>query len=170
MKRLNLPKERTFEGPASLWKRVLAFAIDMLILNFFVLYPFRTLFANLMPSDAGFSDAYSIFTSNNGYAKEFSIIAFFMSLLAIMYFALLERRFGQTIGKHFLNLHVISENNELKRWQSFTRSIFILPAFPFILLWIIDPLFMLFNKTGQRLSEILSKTKVTEKYNLNEGW
>ena len=77
-----------------------------------------------------------------------------------------KKRMGQTIGKMLMKIYVVSDNQDLKAWQLLTRSIVFIPIFPFILLWVLDPLFMFFTKTNQRLSEILSKTKVVEKYDL----
>ena len=62
-------------------------------------------------------------------------------------------------------IYVVSDDG-MKTWQVLARNIVFIPIFPFILLWVLDPLFMFFTKTNQRLSEILSKTKVVEKYDL----
>ena len=70
----------------------------------------------------------------------------------------------QSIGKIFTNIYVVSETKELKLWQLLVRNLFLIPFFPFVLLWIVDPAFMFFTKDNKRLSEILSKTKVVEKY------
>ncbi len=164
MPRLNLPKEKVFIGPAMLWKRILAFAIDILILSVFVMFPFTGLFKKLLPKDYSFSQLFSILGSgeNTGYILS---IYFASSILMLLYFYLLEKKMGQTIGKKLLNIYVISDSNHLSRWQLFVRNIYLIPIFPFDLLIIADPLFMLFTKSTQRLSEILSRTRVVEKYN-----
>jgi len=77
-----------------------------------------------------------------------------------------EKKLQQTPGKMVFNLYVKSQTKDLKYWQLFVRSMFLIPLFPFILLWLIDPIVMFFNKDSQRLSEILSKTKVVEKYKI----
>ena len=79
---------------------------------------------------------------------------------------MLEKKMGQTIGKVLMRIYVVSDNNNLKTWQLLTRNLIFIPIFPFVLLWIIDPLFMFFTKTNQRLTEILSKTKVVEEFDL----
>ena len=81
---------------------------------------------------------------------------------------IMEKKLNQTPGKMLFNLYVNSQTKDLKYWQLFIRSIFLIPLFPFVLLWLIDPLVMFFTKENQRLSEILSKTKVVEKYNLEK--
>lgn len=165
MKRLNLPQEKTFIGPALIWKRIAAFFIDIVIINLFVLFPFRSLFQNIVPKDYSFSEAYKFFSSTN-YTNFITSISFIMSILIILYFVMLERKMSQTIGKMFMRIYIISNNNTLKTWQLVLRNLVFIPLFPFILLWIVDPLFMFFTKTNQRLSDILSKTSVVEKISL----
>lgn len=166
MRRLNLPKERTFIGPALLWKRIAAFFIDILIINLIVLFPFRKLFQEIIPKNYSFSEAYRLLSSSTNYTGFITSVSFVMSILIILYFLMLERKMSQTIGKMLMKIYVVSDNNTLKTWQLFVRNLVFIPIFPFILLWIIDPIFMFLTKTNQRLSEILSKTKVVEKYNL----
>ena len=168
MKRLNLPKEKTFIGPALVWKRVVAFAIDMLIINLVVLFPFRSLFEQIMPKEYSFSEAYRLLSSSTNYTGFLTSASFIMSILIILYFYMMERKMSQTIGKMLMKMYVASDNKELRAWQLLARNIVFIPIFPFVLLWILDPLFMFFTKTNQRLSDILSRTKVVEKYSLEQ--
>jgi uncharacterized RDD family membrane protein YckC len=168
MKKLDLPKERTFVGPALVWKRVIAFMIDMLIINLVVLFPFKGLFEVILPKDYSFSEAYRILSGSTNYAGFLTSVSFIMSILIIMYFYMMERKMSQTIGKMLMKIHVASDNKEIRAWQLLARNAVFLPLFPFVLLWILDPLFMFFTKTNQRLSEILSRTKVVEKYSLEQ--
>ena len=164
MKRLNLPKEKTFIGPALIWKRIAAFFIDMAILNLFVLFPFRGLFKGIIPKDYSFSETYKFLSNSTDYTSFLTSVSFIMSILIILYFIMLERKIGQTIGKMLMKIYVVSDTKTLNTWQLLVRNLVFIPIFPFVLLWLIDPLFMFFNKTNQRLSEVLSKTKVIEKY------
>ena len=166
MARLRLPKERTFTGPALIWKRIAAFFIDMAVINFFVLFPFGKLFEGIVPKDYSFPESMKFLGSSADFTGFISYISFIISVFVIAYFYLLEKKMRQTIGKAIMKIYVVSDNNDLKRWQLLVRNIVFIPLFPFVLLWIIDPLFMFFNKTNQRLSEILSKTKVVEKYSM----
>ena len=168
MKHLNLPKERTFIGPALLWKRIAAFFIDLTIINLIVLFPFRRLFQSIMPKDYSFSEAYNLLSTSLNYTKYISSVSFVMSILVILYFLMMERRMGQTIGKMLMKIYVVSDNNSLKTGQLVTRNLVFVPIFPFVLLWILDPLFMFFTKTNQRLTEILSRTSVVEKYSFEQ--
>ncbi|MBI2101108.1 RDD family protein [Candidatus Woesearchaeota archaeon] len=166
MPRLNLPKEKTFTGPALIWKRIAAFFIDMIIVNLVVLFPFRALFRNTIPKDYSFSEAYRLLGSSANFTGYISSISLVMSILIILYFYLMERKMSQTIGKMLMKIHVVSDNNEAKAWQLLARNLVFLPVFPFVLLWAVDPLFMFFTKTNQRLTEILGKTRVVEIYTL----
>ena len=165
MKRLNLPKEKTFVGPALIWKRIAAFFIDMLIINLVILFPFRALFQNIIPKDYSFSEAYRFLSTSAGYTSYVNLVSFVMAGLIIFYFLMMEKTMQQTIGKKLMKIYVTSNSNDLKTWQILTRNLVFIPIFPFVLLWILDPLFMFFTKTNQRLTESLSKTKVVEEYN-----
>ena len=168
MKRLNLPKESTFIGPALLWKRIAAFFIDIMIINLVVLFPFRRLFQNIIPKEYSFSEAYRLLSSSANYTSFISSVSFIISILVILYFLMLEKRMSQTIGKMLMRIYVVGDNKILKTWKLLTRNLVFIPIFPFVLLWILDPLFMFFTKTNQRLTEILSKTRVVEEYNLEQ--
>lgn len=161
---LNLPKERTFVGPASIWKRIAAFASDLLILNVFVFFPFKGIFGKIIPDFQTFDEAYNYFVSNPGATQSLSLIALVMACIAILYFSWFELRLKQTPGKMIFHIFVQGEGEQLGFWQLVLRSLFVIPLFPFVLLWLADPLFMIFSKTNQRLSEILSKTKTVEEY------
>lgn len=168
MAQLKLPKEKTFTGPALIWKRVVAFFIDILIINLVVVFPFRKLFQGIIPKDYSFSEAYKLLSTSTNYTGYITTISSVMSILILLYFLMLERKMNQTIGKKFMKLYVVSDSNKLKIWQLLIRNIVFIPLFPFILLWLADPLFMFFTKTNQRLTEILSKTRVVEKYSLEQ--
>ncbi len=167
MKRLNLPEEKVFIGPALLWKRFIAVLIDLLILFLVVFLPFRNFISSRIPETYSFSEAYNMLSASQ---DSYGLIAVYMSmlLLVFLYFFVLEKKMSQTIGKKLMNLYIVSYTAELKIWQVLVRNLLFIPIFPFDLLLIIDPISMLFTKTNQRLSEILSKTRVVEIYNLEQ--
>ena len=168
MRHLNLPKERTFIGPALLWKRIAAFFIDITLINLIVLFPFRRLLQNIIPKDYSFLEALNLLSTSINYTKFISSVSFVMLILVILYFFMMEKKMQQTIGKMLMKIYVVSDNNSLKTWQLLARNLVFIPIFPFVLLWILDPLFMFFTKTNQRLTEILSRTKVVEKYSFEQ--
>jgi len=161
---LNLPKQRTFTGPALVWKRLLAFLADLLIINLVLFFPFRKIISKSIPEFSSYSEAYKFLAANQGYTTTLTIVSLIMALFALLYFALLEYKIQQTPGKMLFNISIVSDTKKLGLWQFIVRSLFVIPIFPFFLLWVIDPLFMFFTKTNQRLSEVLSKTKTIEMY------
>lgn len=160
----NIRKEKEFLAQASVLKRLFAFLIDLLIINIIVLFPFKRIFRGIVPNPESFSNTLD-FLSNNS-STPLTVIVLAVAFLSILYFMIFEKKLQQSPGKMLFNLYVKSQTKDLKYWQLFVRSVFLIPLFPFILLWIIDPIVMFFNKDGQRLSEILSKTKVVEKYKI----
>ena len=157
---------KRYYAQASVLKRILAFIVDMFVINLTILWPFRKTFENMLPKSDSFSKTFEYLSKNPDLGWSITVVMFSVSLLAILYFYLLEKKLGQSIGKMLFGLYVKSQEKELKRWQLLVRSMFLVPVFPFVLLWIIDPIVMLFNKENQRLSEILSKTKVVEEYKI----
>ena len=157
---------KRYYAKASVLKRMLAFIADILLINLTILWPFRNTIENMLPKYDSISKTLEYVSKNQGLNGKVIVIMLCISLLTILYFYLLEKKLGQTAGKMIFGLYVRSTEKELKRWQIFTRSIFLIPAFPFVLLWIVDPIVMFFSKENQRLSEILSKTKVVEEYRI----
>lgn len=164
MKNLALPKKKAFFAQASVLKRIIAFIIDILLVNLIILFPFRRLFDSIIPQTSSFSKTFEFLSENSGFSGTITIIMFAVALITILYFMTFEKKLGQSPGKMILNLYVESSKKDLKYWQLFVRSMFLIPVFPFILLWFIDPIVMFFTKENQRLSEILSSTKTVEKY------
>ena len=160
-----MAKKKAFFAQASVLKRLAAFALDMLIINVILLWPFKSSFEGLLPKTDSFKEAFN-YLSSDGVGNALMILMFASSLITILYFVLLEKKFSQTPGKMLFKLFVRPQTKELKNWQLWVRSMFLIPIFPFVLLWFIDPIVMFFNKDNQRLSEILSKTKTVESYTL----
>jgi hypothetical protein len=85
-------------------------------------------------------------------------------MFALAYFSYQEFKFGDTIGKRLLKLYVKSDTKKLKYWQCLVRSLYFIPVFPLILLWIIDPVMTFFSDKNRRLSEIVSKTYTAQTF------
>lgn len=163
--RLKLPKEKMFTGPASIFRRFFAFLIDIIILDFVIIFPFRGILRDIMPNGS-YKESYQFLTANSGYNTIILVVMVITGILSILYFALLEYKFNQSIGKMILGVFVKTDLKQKKFWQYLVRSIFLVPVFPFVILWVLDPLFMIFTKTHQRLSEILSKTRTVQSYSM----
>ena len=166
MKKINIPKEKTFVGPALVWKRIMAFWIDFLIITLVLSFPFGKLLKGVLPREYSFSQMLKPMGEGPGLSTYFISIYLALSILTFIYFYLLEKKMSQTIGKKLMNLYIISDNGQMSIWQLLTRNLVFIPIFPFDLLFIIDPIFMIFTKSNQRLTEILSKTKVVQEYKL----
>ncbi|MCH8004571.1 MAG: RDD family protein [Nanoarchaeota archaeon] len=163
MDNIGVKKGKTILAQASILKRAAAFFIDLVIINMVILFPFRSIFDKIIPETDSFSKTLD-FLSNNADSTSITVIILLISAISILYFVILEKKLNQSVGKMLFNLYVNSQTKDLKYWQLFVRSIFLIPMFPFVLLWIIDPIVMFFTKENQRLSEILSQTKVVGKY------
>ncbi|MBU0980906.1 MAG: RDD family protein [Nanoarchaeota archaeon] len=153
-----LPKPRTVEARASLFKRVLAFAIDILILDLVVLGPLKKLVSGIV-SDGGITATTEFLNSNPEIMNKMIILSAISGVLMLTYFTVLELMVGQTAGKALLNLYVKGKKR-ITLWQALLRNIFIIPMFPFVLLWVVEPIFLLFSR--RRLLEILTKTETVQ--------
>jgi uncharacterized RDD family membrane protein YckC len=137
--------------PASLWRRTAAFLLDLIVLNLVVLSPFEKVMKKAIPQTDILS--MQLFLSQNPETTRFlSLLLFIMSGLVLFYFAFLEGILGKTLGKMVFKIQVQSAKPGM--WRFIVSNLFVIPVFPFILLWIVDPLFLIFSK--QRLSERLA--------------
>ena len=133
--------------PARVWKRLAAFVFDIMLFNLVVVAPMDKVLPVLSPAD--------IFAHGVG-SGLFAMISLMM-IFFLTYVTLLQYLIGQTFGMMLLRLEVENSNS---LWRAVIRNIFILPFFPFALLWIIDPLYLFF--AGDRLTERLSGTRTLE--------
>ena len=164
MRSLKLPIARKITRNASLIKRGVAFILDLTIINLIIAYPLKGLINSFLPEFSSFTETYNYFLTNQELSSGLLFISFTISILSIAYFTILESRIGQSIGKKLLHLKVISLGEKPKTWRYILRSLFLIPVFPFILLWFLDPIYIFFNTKGQRLTESISKTKVIEEF------
>ena len=136
-------------APASIGKRIIAFIIDLLIIDIILLTPFSSYFERIMPQ------VQQIMIEQ--IPEGFFLAASFIGILALLYFSLLEYYVNATIGMQLLN---ISVQGTYSFWQCCIRNLYIIPFFPFTLLWIIEPIYLFWHK--ERLLERLTKTKTVE--------
>jgi uncharacterized RDD family membrane protein YckC len=164
MKNLNLPNKYVVEANASIFKRFVSFIIDILILDFFVIETFSATLSSIVPK-ADFGATFAFVKGSPQIMSEVMTLLLIMTFLIFIYFFYLQKRFHQTIGMKIMNLKLVNdEAGELKTWQLIVRNLYLIPFFPFIFLWVIDPIYLfIYNK---RLSEILSKTRLVEEHKL----
>jgi uncharacterized RDD family membrane protein YckC len=156
------PQPKTVAVAASIWKRIGAFVVDVLIVYVIVLFALGDKILPAVDDAASFAETYAAMAESPGIADG---VSFIFSILMLVYYILLERKFGQSIGKMVVNIYVVPslpDKQAVSTLQHIGRSMFLIPMFPFMLLWLIDPIAMLFTKDNQRISEKLSNTKVVE--------
>ncbi|MBN1503381.1 RDD family protein [Candidatus Woesearchaeota archaeon] len=165
MDKLELPKKRKIVADASPIKRILAFIIDLFIIEFVIGSPFSGAISGIMPNSTNLSE-YRSMAANPSLSDRFYWLFLAMFFLIFLYFVVFEAKLHQTPGKMIMKLYVrgIQKKNTLSIWQICLRNLIFLPIFPFILLWVVDPIFLLVKK--QRFSDILAKTKVIEVYSV----
>jgi hypothetical protein len=146
---------RKYETNATLSTRVMAFFIDVIVLYFVAVMPFRHLFLKAFPYEAGFG----LLTQTNIIIPGYIYASMFIiSMLFLFYFSITEYFLKQTPGKMLMNIYVRGNTTFLK---SLMRNIFLIPFFPFYLLWITEPIYLLTHK--YRFLEHITKTRTVEK-------
>lgn len=144
---LRLPKQRVYVKNAGISRRLFSFLLDILLLDMTVFSAFAAIVRGVT------FDA--VLAGNVPHA--IYAVAAAMFLLAWTYFALFEWLFGQTVGMMLMKLSV--ENVSL--WKAFVRHCYFVPVFPFPLLWVIEPVHLLWKKV--RLLEIMTRTRTIER-------
>lgn len=140
---------------ASFWRRLAAFVIDMILLVILVL-PLSLLvvfvFNSLVPEHPQGIEyivgAFAIFGTVASALVGVGII--------VLYFPILEGRFGQTVGKRLLGLRVLKENGlPIGYREAFLRRI----SYYFEVI-VVDALFIPFTPKRQRAFDIVARTVV----------
>lgn len=140
----------------AVWKRILAYIIDSIVISFIIIGPMTASIENKF-EELSYSKIISQFSSL--FDTNFWLVMFFSLLLVLIYWTFLEWKFNQSVGKVIMNLSV--ENVDKKPLifsQALIRNISKLST----LVLLIDFLYMLFNKGDQRYFEKLSNTHVIE--------
>ena len=139
---------------ASFWRRLAAFVLDLAIIVGvdFPLVGLAILLANLVPQQPqGFAFAVS--------AILIAAVAFLGGValgLVLLYFPILEGRFGRTVGKRLFGMRVLKEDGTpIGYKEAFLRRL----SFYFEFL-VIDALFIPFTEKHQRAFDIVARTIV----------
>lgn len=166
---LDLPKKRGFIAPASLIKRFASYFIDLIIINFIILIPFKKVLSKIIPQNSSYIEVYHFIENNPEISSIFLALSLLIGILAVLYFTYFEYYLQQTPGKMLMNIYIIPENRKLSFWNYLVSNLTFLPFFPFILLWIIDPVYMFISPKNQRFMEKLTKILVVQKYFIDGG-
>jgi|SRR3989344_5680681 len=150
-----------FVKEAPLWKRFVSYFIDLAIVIFIVIIPFRSIlnkFAAMAPGNT-FIEVYNYMQSNQQFLAELNPLATTISIIVaislLFYFTILEYNLGQTIGESVVNLHVKSKQKSLSSFmlRNITPSL-ILTSLSII--YVFDLIYLIVHKT--RLTERWSRT------------
>jgi uncharacterized RDD family membrane protein YckC len=151
-----------FLAPASYTRRILAFIIDIILFDLIILFPFNRLFQKAVP--AGNILQQLTFLQNNPHIlRSFYPLLITANILLIFYFSYFEYKLQQTPGKMLLRIQVVPQNSPTF-WNYLFSNLTFLTIFPFTLLWIIDPMHMIFSPKNQRFMEKINKLIVIQKY------
>ncbi len=139
---------------APLWKRVVAYIIDIFVVSFLVVTPFSGFF------DADVESFADLFAFN--FSSEVILVGVAIAILTLFYWTFLEWRYQQTVGKILLRIRV---KGNITLWQAITRNVTKLST----LVLILDVLYMFYTKNHQRYFEKLSRTEVVDEIRKKGG-
>lgn len=143
---------------APIWRRTLAFLIDMMLVEIFLVSPFWALIKKSTAGE-GFTDTMTFLAAHPNAVVSLNIITLYIALVVMAYFTILEYIMGQTIGMILLRLKAISLHVHSHWWQFVIRNLFLVPIFPFVLLALVEPLYLLWKRGEYRVLEQLSNTR-----------
>lgn len=152
-----MDKKRDFVAPASVWRRLAAFVVDMFIVEFVVLSPFTRILARLVPRGS-FFEMFSQAPSS-ALMSAFFKVSVASSLLVIAYFFYFEYRSFQTPGKMLFGLRLVSRFKDISWWQFFVSNLIFLVYIPIVvfqLFFVYDVVYLLFSPAKQRFLERVS--------------
>ena len=148
IKRLILKNKKK---PATFWKRLLAYLIDIVIINLVIVIPFE----NYLKEYQNIGFDLFLKTAMN---KNFISITLAIVIFTLLYFVILEFKYKQTLGKMFLGIYVESLKGNISLQQVILRNI----TKPFSAVLLVDVIYMFFKRGHQRLFEVFSGTQVVE--------
>ena len=146
-------KGKLLKRDASIFKRLLAFILDLLIINIVIISPFQKVFLKLITPQ---SSILKMAEQLQGTSSLYSTM-FFIVLLSLAYFTFFEFKLSQTPGMMLFKLKV---DQELSFGKAVLRNLFIIPFFPFYIFWIIEPIHLLFKQ--RRFLEEMTNTRTIE--------
>ena len=149
--------KRQREAPAPFWRRLLAYAIDVIVVSFVIVIPFSGFSAFEKKSGvATIESVYQLMTFSPGFSWKLFFSGFIAAVLTVLYFALFEYNLKQTVGKMAMKIQVRSLVNKLSFSQALARSWTKISS----LLLFFDVLYMFVTRSNLRCFERLSKTEV----------
>ena len=155
MKRLRFRKR---EVPTKLWKRVIAYFIDVFVIIILTL-PIQNYLNKIAPADS-FYKTQMLIVQNSTLFRNIFLSLICTMIIIVLYWSVLEWKIGQSLGKYIMHIYVKTtiKKSKLKYWQCFIRNLSKISS----LLLVLDCIFFIWSK-NQRFLERLSKTIVVEK-------
>lgn len=135
---------------AGFFKRFFAYLIDILILFLAVIMPLKSKISDMASLDL-LKIGLDIGT------KYFSVVSE-IAVLVVLYFAVLEWKLGQTVGKMILKIKVVAEDDKFTFSRALLRN---LTKFSSLLLFI-DSINILLRRGNKRFLDQLANTKVVQ--------
>ena len=157
-----MEKKGYFIAPASITRRAFAFLLDLIIINFVIFTPFKLILNKIIPASS-YSAAKDYIQSNPEALAFISSMFFVVGIISLFYFSYMEYKIQQTPGKMIIGLY-IKPDKEVKFSNYIFSNLFLIPIFPFTLLWIIDPIYLFTSNKNQRLMEKWNGILVLQKY------
>ncbi len=150
MQGLRLPKKREIVAPARFWKRLIAFIADLMIIDIVLLSPFTNYFTTIMPLIEKMGSSSEI---PAGLITALTLIG----IIVLLYFTLTEYLLGMTPGMQLFRLRIKGERTMI---NCIIRNLYALPVFPFTILWVVDPIYLIMK--DERVLERITKTSTVE--------
>lgn len=143
---------------ASIFKRLLAFTIDILILETLVLFPFRWYFFKNIPEHLR---SHTIYLTDHLKANtEYYLIGYIFTLLIIiLYFTTYEFLLNSTPGKHIMKIQTICLTGKATFTQILIKN---LQLFIIVPIWLID-LLGFATKRRERFLDTITKISTVNK-------
>jgi uncharacterized RDD family membrane protein YckC len=157
---ITLPQEEVEIEKAPLWKRAVAYIIDLAVYYFIFFQIFMMIY--IAATGIPFSEDFTAVQNYMAVNPELSMKMFTglvgTTFVFLFYFVLTERVLGGSFGEMIMKFKVVAVNGEgISYWQAFLRN---LTKSIFIPLLIFDLVTMFWTKEHQRVTEIISGTKV----------
>jgi uncharacterized RDD family membrane protein YckC len=141
----------------SLWKRVFAYIIDLIVISFVIFMPLKKFFSDMPEGE--FEAVISYFSQYNTFSLDFFIVSFIAALLTVLYWALLEFYLSQSIGKMAMKIKVVTvDKTKLDFRKCFLRNVTKVSTFVLFL----DILYGIVTRSNRRYFELITKTKVID--------
>ena len=156
-----MPKRERIIEQVSIWRRGLAFLIDIIIIQFIVNLSFNKILEPQLGTDKNLVELFNYSLENySSLEPKLLLISVVTAFCALIYFTILEFKLQQTIGKMLFNIKVVSERKTLDYSQVLLRNA---PKILFFvnytsLLFLVDILYYSVKK--QRLFDKLAKTSI----------